>query len=225
MDARLKIILQGVRDTIDNVLEWEDGLNALKPLTPEPTPALTPEPTPAAALDPRMAAPATVALDSGMAAPATAALDSGMAAPATAALDSEGLPWDARIHSSGRTRYKGGSNAGQWKAQRKVAPLLIAQVKTELRTAYPAPATVIPATVAPATVIPATVIPATVAPATVIPPITNSMAWSELMARIATAGCTPEAAQEACTNYGIENIGKLQDSPAMIPLIASALGV
>jgi len=74
-------------------------------------------------------------------------------------LDAEGLPWDARIHASTKTKKADGC----WKAKRGVSAELVQQVTAELRQlmALPAPA---PATEAPA---PATEAPtpATEAPA------------------------------------------------------------
>lgn len=47
-------------------------------------------------------------------------------------LDSEGLPWDARIHSSGKSRLKSDDT---WKKLRGVDPELVKQVEAELRAA------------------------------------------------------------------------------------------
>lgn len=46
-------------------------------------------------------------------------------------LDGEGLPWDKRIHSSGQTIDR----KGFWIKKRKVDPVLVAEVKNELRAA------------------------------------------------------------------------------------------
>lgn len=62
------------------------------------------------------------------------------AEPATATassdLDAEGLPWDARIHSSNHKR----SANGVWMKRRGVNQLVEHQVRAELRQTYPAPA-------------------------------------------------------------------------------------
>ena len=49
-------------------------------------------------------------------------------------LDSEGLPWDTRIHSMGKTFL---IKDGTWKLARGVDSLLVAQIKTELRGTVP----------------------------------------------------------------------------------------
>lgn len=54
-------------------------------------------------------------------------------------LDSQGLPWDARIHSSGRTKYKTG-NVGAWVTKRGVSAAEIEKVEAELRAIMDAPA-------------------------------------------------------------------------------------
>jgi len=54
-------------------------------------------------------------------------------------LDSEGIPWDKRIHSSGKTKYKqtvGDKKEGSWIHRKGVDPILLAQVKTELFQKY-----------------------------------------------------------------------------------------
>jgi Sec-independent protein translocase protein TatA len=53
---------------------------------------------------------------------------------ASADVDSEGLPWDKRIHSSGKTKIA----AGTWKMKKGVAAELVEQVKTELRLTHSA---------------------------------------------------------------------------------------
>lgn len=79
-------------------------------------------------------------------------------------LDAEGLPWDARIHSSSK-----GMNAdGRWKARRNLDPAVAAKVKAELLTALAVPAA--PAAVAPVPTPPAPVPPAPVVAQAPIPP-------------------------------------------------------
>lgn len=59
-------------------------------------------------------------------------------APAAAVQrDADGLPWDARIHT---TPAKIGAN-GKWAAKRKLDAAMVAAVQAELRGAAPAPAT------------------------------------------------------------------------------------
>jgi len=56
-------------------------------------------------------------------------------------LDIEGMPWDARIHSSGKTKYQSKVSAdkvkGAWTHKRGVDPALVAEVKAELRPLFP----------------------------------------------------------------------------------------
>lgn len=59
-------------------------------------------------------------------------------------LDSEGLPWDGRIHSSGKKK----TADGVWRKKSGVDEALITQVKTELRAVMAAPAPIMPAPVA-----------------------------------------------------------------------------
>lgn len=59
-------------------------------------------------------------------------------------LDAAGLPWDARIHSSGKTTVKDGT----WRAKGGVGADTVAAVTAELRQLYPAPAST-PAVTAP----------------------------------------------------------------------------
>lgn len=98
---------------------------------------------------------------------APAAVPSAPATPSAVALDANGLPWDARIHSSSKEKVK----AGTWKYRRGVDDAAITQVEAELRQlmAIPAPAPAPVATPAPAPVVPAPpVVPP--APAAVTPP-------------------------------------------------------
>lgn len=53
-------------------------------------------------------------------------------------VDSEGLPWDARIHSSSKARVQ---KDNSWKLARGVSQQLVVTVKAELRQAMAAPAT------------------------------------------------------------------------------------
>lgn len=65
-------------------------------------------------------------------------------------VDARGLPWDPRIHSSGRAKVA----AGTWKGKRNVDPAVIAAVETELRAAMAAPARVFAAPTLPPAGIP-----------------------------------------------------------------------
>ena len=109
-------------------------------------------------------------------------------------LDSEGLPWDKRIHSTGKTLMAKG---GTWKLLRGVESLLVAQVKTELRQAHHE------------------VIP---------PPVGVGLTWAQLMEKIAGAGTGPDEVTAACQKFNVQNVGTLQDTPVLVPLVAKELG-
>ena len=57
--------------------------------------------------------------------------------PGNVELDADGIPWDARIHSGGKTKLKA---ANTWKLGRNKDPELIKQVMAELKAAVAAPA-------------------------------------------------------------------------------------
>lgn len=81
-------------------------------------------------------------------APAPAPTETQAAAPAPAAtethiaegveLDGEGLPWDARIHSSSKAKLA--KKPHSWKVKRGTDPELVESVKAELRAAMAVPA-------------------------------------------------------------------------------------
>jgi hypothetical protein len=128
-------------------------------------------------------------------------------------LDSEQIPWDERIHSGGRTKYLSGDKAGQWKLKRGVAPVTVAQVKTELFQASGLPADP-PAPEAPIVTSNPTVTPGS--------PIET---WAQLVEAVTVKMLAPDTVQAACTKFNIENLGALQDVPIIIPMVAKELGV
>ena len=146
----------------------------------------------------------------------------------TPTVDTEGLPWDARIHSSSRNVVKA---TGAWKLIRGVDAALVEQVKAELRAAVaPVAVAVVPATPAPSveeTTPPSTVVhdPSVVTPPAppvdeVVAPVT---AYPELMQaitkRAATGGLLPADVATACTNAGAAAVGVLD-----LPGLASEVG-
>lgn len=132
-------------------------------------------------------------------------------------LDSKGLPWDERIHSSGKTRVKG----DVWRVKGGVPPERVAQVEAELRAAMgnalPAAPTV--TTQAPAMAVGASspTITASLDPAT----------FEQLMPRITAAvvgGLLPATAVgEACTINGLPSVVALQQNPQFVPLVWASL--
>lgn len=79
-------------------------------------------------------------------------------------VDVEGLPWDERIHSNGRTKVKNGT----WKVKKGLDENVLYQVRQELKARYSQPLTqTIPAVVPQAPVTPA--LPTNVTPITPAP--------------------------------------------------------
>lgn len=165
-------------------------------------------------------------------------------------VDGDGLPWDGRIHSSGKSKMKNGT----WKRKRGASPELVATVESELRGERPdleatvedalrdarpdldAPAAVIippaPAVVAP----PAPAVPAPPAPAAdvIIPPAPAVVApapaissFPALMEKIVKGGYSQEKIQAACDASGVASImlvaPRVAAEPELVPAIAAAL--
>jgi len=104
--------------TPDELRAAADFLTALaggKPVADAPTPQIPlPLPPPLALVPPPTPTPQ----------PASAATDD------TGATDADGLPWDARIHSSGRDK----NSDGRWRKRRGVEETVVTAVTAELRT-------------------------------------------------------------------------------------------
>lgn len=126
--------------------------------------------------------------------------------PATTELDSAGIPWDARIHATTKTKCKDLT----WKNKPGVDPALLAAVTAELKgvQAIPAP----PAAMG---------TPTQTAPAT----------FAELVAVVGPfvspgGKLMPERAQqvnEICQNVGLPNLGALGARTDLIPTVWSQL--
>jgi len=137
---------------------------------------------------------ATTSIPTPPSVPLPPVLDSANAAPVVAPptvnpvsgvdLDVRGLPWDARIHSGGKTKLKNGN----WVNKRGVPDNTIETIEGELRAlmAIPAPSVT---TVAPVTdVLAPPAIPAPPAAAvTTAPPVSPSSTFPALMQKIAAA--------------------------------------
>jgi len=210
MDPRLKIIiLRNVRNAIDELLELDAPKEPSIDTTPELHVVSEPAPLPPA----------------------------DNVAPETTELDSEGLPWDARIHSVGKTQYKTGERKGQWIIKKKTDPAVLEEVKAELRIAYPPADTAPPAppadTVPPVVTAPPTDTVPPAPPAGAVPPAPPAdtappaeiTSWGDLLLAISNAGLTPAEVQVACAKNHVANIGALQDSPSMVPAVAAELGL
>ena len=136
-------------------------------------------------------------------------------------VDVEGIPWDKRIHSSGKTFYKSkaanGAPKGAWKLKKGVDAVTVAQIKTELAGGAPA------GTAAPA-VIPATT-PATTAPGETTEVCTDIYTWASLVEKATAAGITPEVMAAACQKFNVPGIIELQDQALLIPVVGKELGL
>jgi len=118
-------------------------------------------------------------------------------------LDSEGIPWDARIHSGSKKKLV---KKNIWKLLRGVDAVTVAKIKTELAQGVLGEA------------------PPPIEPKQeVLEPTT--MTWTELLVKISTASLDNDIANAACQKYGVADIGTLQDTPALVPLVAKDLGL
>lgn len=147
-------------------------------------------------------------------------------------VDAEGLPWDARIHASTKTKLVNGN----WKAKKGINdPALVERVRAELRAtmAIPAPVAAAPAPAAPVP----TPTPVAAAPAPFVPPVAPSphvapvapskpadpVNFEQLMPRVTQAmhaGHLPaDALQNAVTAYQLPNIPALAARPDMVPYV------
>lgn len=151
-----------------------------------------------------------------------AAVPTAPAAPSSLAgsveLDAKGLPWDARIHSSGKTLIKDGT----WRYKGGVPPERIAAVEAELR---PLAVPVAPTVMTQAPVVPVGASLAT----TIVSPADAPQTFEQIMPLITaavTAGkLQPGAIQAACSALGLASIVQLQTSPAFVPQVWALLGL
>lgn len=168
------------------------------------------------------------ALSSGLLDPnAPAEATSAAAAAAVAAgavLDSSGLPWDARIHASTKTKNKDET----WKAARGVDPAMKAAVETELRAimAVPAP----PPELDPAAAFPAPTpdVPAPpVADVPAPPPPVTSNPFAEIMKKVvakqAAGALNTEMTTALCVQLGLTGVKDLAARPDLIPAFEALL--
>lgn len=159
----------GIIDLIIRFLEELKGVLAIGEIVPH-----TVEPVPAVST-PVVSEPLT--MESEAEAVVTAPPEAAVAPVASDELDSQGLPWDNRIHSSGKTKYKkksaAGEPAGAWIIKKGIEAPYVAQVKTELRGIYAAPVEpVIPVAAPVEPVIPVVpVVPVAAPVVPVIPPV------------------------------------------------------
>ena len=138
-------------------------------------------------------------------------------AQARAAVDSEGLPWDARIHSSGKTKLK---KDNTWKLKKGIPEQEVVAVKEELRAAMgvtteqtppPPPATDSEQAATP--------------PPPPPPPTATTVTFAEVMPKITAAGVTQEQIMAASAAFGLNNLLELSQKPELIPQVLTALGI
>lgn len=166
-------------------------------------------------------------------------------------LDKNGLPWDARIHASTKTK----KGDGTWTAKRGVDPALVPQVEAELRQVMGAPAAPLAqqatggiaqlaATVAPSTPNAAfSNVPPTIAPPPPLPsapalgaasnttaapnaaPADSRQAYVTLVGRASAAMQAGKMTQneivELCTKYGIPGLPLLLNRLDLVPQITA----
>ena len=141
-------------------------------------------------------------------------------------LDAKGLPWDSRIHSSGKNKLANGC----WKIARGKAPEYVAQVEAELKgSPFPPLAPVAPVVPSFPTV-PVVAVPAPPA-ATVTPTVASSNAdaltfetiMPKISALVSAGKMAPTALMQVCTANGLPNVVALQSQPQFIPLVWAAL--
>jgi hypothetical protein len=180
----------------------------------------------AGAADPS-AAPQTPAAN----APAAAAPSAPAAASPAAGADSEGLQWDARIHSKPPTINK---SDGKYRAKRGLSEVEANVIKAEIRqvAAIPNPATgSSPAAGVPTPAVAAPVAPPAPAAAPAAPPAPTAPAapsadpttFQELMPRVTAAnaaGTLPQSALlDAVLAYALPNIPALVQRPDLVPYV------
>ena len=166
---------------------------------------------------PLVAPPAMPAPPTPPAAPsAPTAVIAPTAVPGTVERDSTGLPWDARIHASTKTKVA----SGAWTAKRNVDPAFKAQVEADLR-GLPAPAAAAPAVpVAPPTA------PLAPAPAA-MPQAPAARTFAQYMAEIGGMfSARPVDAHNAMTAalapHGMQHVGQLAGKPELIDAVDAA---
>jgi hypothetical protein len=142
-------------------------------------------------------------------------------------VDSEGLPWDSRIHSSSKVRL---AKTGAWKCARGADPILVAQVKDELRkTMSAAPPAPVAPPVAPAPVaddaswpdppngpVTATLIAPAPAPAPAPTTINFPSFLQYYTAQEAAGKIVPDELIAIITRYGLPNAAMLASRPDLI---------
>ena len=190
---------------------------------------ITPTPVPAAVAETPVAPVVPIALAAAEtpATPAVAETPAIPAAPAGVEVDSSGLPWDPRINSSSKKKL---AKTLEWKLARGVDPVLVEQVKVELRAAMAAPvpaATETPVAPAPAIAETPAVPVEAIAPIPVatptLPAVPAPMTFQQLLARITAEGIPADKVTTAVINVGLASMPLLGARPDLVPAVAAEL--
>lgn len=136
-------------------------------------------------------------------------------------LDAKGLPWDSRIHSSGKTKLANGT----WRYKGGVPPERIAAVEAELRGPLAVPVAPIATIQVPAAPVGASLPTTSASPAAADVPQTFEQIMPRLTAAVAAGKLQPGAIQAACSALGLASIVQLQTSPAFVPQVWALLGL
>lgn len=164
----------------------------------------------------------------------SAPISSAPTSPGSVELDSAGLPWDARIHASTRTKLKGD---GTWKLKRGVHDHEVERVTAELRaimSAGPASTAEAPAGPSVTHTPPAGQFPTppgsgmtTQAPAGQPAPTPTALDFAGLMQRVTaaqTAGkLTPTAIMDAVRSVGLNALPDLIHRPDLVPAVGDKI--
>lgn len=162
-------------------------------------------------------------------------------------LDTRGLPYDDRIHSSGRTKIKTGKNKGQWKRKKELTDDYVAEVESELRATVATGAPTSTAATDPASATAPAPAPAALtdpasatapapapAPAATIDPASQTegqpdpfRTFLKMLTPMMAAGGTISRLQvdEALATVDLKTMPELKNKPELIPQIAVMLGV
>lgn len=138
-------------------------------------------------------------------------------ATTTVELDSEGMPWDARIHTVARTKVANGT----WKLARNTPAELVASVKAEYLGNVTSPTTNnVPTAEQP-------VAPITDAPPPPPPPpgTVSGDIVRQFMSDIAKSGKMPSEINTALQRHGVQTLQLIRDNADKIPAIRLELGL
>lgn len=130
-----------------------------------------------------------------------------------AEVDSTGMPWDARIHASTKTKV---DNDTKWKKRRGVDDALVEQVEAEL-LGTEAPATNAPVTSVPVPdTAPIVNTPVPDAPTAAAPAMDFNAFMATVSANVTAGVITPADLQTACGVLGLGAITDMKENPAKI---------